>query len=186
MAWQAVLVFLLTVARAQDFAAAHDGQDSSPQTKTSCSAAGFGESYRAGEEFLHREKAVAAVPYLEKAHQICPSDYAAGRDLVIAYGKAGLLEGARVLGEELLREHDVAELHSLLGELYSKKGDIRSAAKQYEAAAQLDPSEDNVFNFGSSLLKFEDDSALRIFRFGTEQYPNSEKMHLGLASALYG
>ena len=106
--------------------------------------------------------------------------------MVIAYGKAGLLEKARALGEEILREHDVAELHSLLGELYSEKGDSRSAAKQYQAAAQLDPSEDNVFDFGSSLLKFEDDSALRVFRFGTEKYPDSEKMHLGLASALYG
>ncbi len=186
MAWQAVLVILLTIAWAQDFAVACGGQDSSPQIKTSCTSAGFGESYRAGEESLLRQKAATAVPYLEKAHQICPSDYAAGRDLLIAYGKAGLPEKASALGEQILREHDVAEIHSLLGELYREKNDFRSAAKQYQAAAQLDPSEENVFEFGSSLLKFEGDSALKIFRFGVEKYPNSEKMHLGLGGALYG
>ena len=56
MAWQAALFILLNVAWTQGSAAAYAGQDSSSQIKTSCSSAGFGESYRAGEEFLHREK----------------------------------------------------------------------------------------------------------------------------------
>ena len=151
-----------------------------------CSSPSFDENYRLGEDWLHKGKASTGLQFLEKAHQICPSDYAAGRDLLIAYGKAGLPEKACALGAEILREHDVAEIHSLLGELYRDKNDFRSAAKQYQAAAQLDPSEENVFEFGSSLLKFEGDSALKIFRFGVEKYPNSEKMHLGLGGALYG
>ena len=107
-------------------------------------------------------------------------------DILITYGKLGSLQRARSLADEMSRQNNVPELHSLLGELYSDAGESRASAEEYKKAAELDPTEDNTFDFGSSLLKFEDDSALRVFRFGVDKYPSSEKMHLGLASALYG
>ncbi len=161
-------------------------QAPSTQDAPSCNSPSFRENFQHGEELLHQQRADTAIPYLEKARQLCPSDYVAGRELVIAYGKTGLTQKARAVADEIFREHEVAELHSLLGELYADRGDPRSAAEQYQRAAQLNPSEDNVFDFGASLLKFEGDSALRVFRFGVQQYPNSEKIHLGLGSALYG
>ena len=185
MTWQAAAVILVAVAGTQTSSTSRSaGGTPSAQVKTSCNSESFDENYHRGEKSLREEDAAVAVPYLEKAHQICPSDYPAGRDLVIAYGKAGLPQSARTVAEEMLRQGDAAELHSLLGELDAAGGDLRSAAEQYQMAAQLDPSEDNTFAFGSSLLKFEGDSALRVFRFGVEKYPNSEKMHLGLGSAL--
>src|SRR5208283_4084969 len=177
----AAAVILLAVTGMQ----ASGAQAPSPQAKPPCNSASFGENYQLGAKLLHQEMAIDAVPYLETAHQMCPSDYSAGRDLVIAYGKSGSMQKAATIAQEILSHNDVAELHSLLGELYAERGDLRPAAEQYQQAAQLDPSEDNIFDFGTSLLRFAGDSALRIFRFGVEKYPNSEKMHLGLGSALY-
>ncbi len=185
MAWQAALFILLNVAWTQGSAAAYAGQDSSSQIKTSCSSAGFGESYRAGEEFLHREKAATAVPYLEKAHQLCPSDYAAGGDLVIASAKQACWKRHAPLAKKFWVSM-MWQNFTRCWESSTVRKETLDLRRSNTRPAELDPSEDNVFDFGSSLLKFEDDSALRVFRFGTEKYPDSEKMHLGLASALYG
>jgi tetratricopeptide (TPR) repeat protein len=186
MTWPAATIILLAVTATQTSTARYPNETDSAQVKALCNSPSFDESHRLGEEFLRGGKAGVALAYLAKAHQMCPSNYAVGRDLAIAYGKTGLLQKARAVAEEMLRDHDVAELHSLLGELYTQSGDPRSAAEQYQAAAKIDPSEDNIFDLGSSLLKFEGDSAIRIFRFGVGKYPNSEKLHLGLGSALYG
>jgi tetratricopeptide (TPR) repeat protein len=160
--------------------------DLATQTEAGCDSPNFRKNSQLGEQQLQQGKALNAAAYLEKAHKSCPSDYPAGRSLIIAYDKAGEPVKARALAEQILRQRDVAEIHSLLGELASEQNDFRGAAEQYQLAARLDPSEDNIFDFGSSLLKFEGDSAVRIFRFGVEKYPNSEKMHLGLGGALYG
>jgi tetratricopeptide (TPR) repeat protein len=187
MIWHAVAIPLLVATWTQSSAALPPTDEAfSAHVQNSCGSASFNENYQRGQKSLAQGKASASVSYLNRAHQLCPSDYPAGRDLIIAYGKAGLLEEARAVAERMLLDRDVAELHALLGELYAEGGDLRSAAEQYRGAAQLDPSEDNIFGFGSSLLKFEDNSALRVFRFGVEKYPDSEKMHLGLGTALYG
>jgi tetratricopeptide (TPR) repeat protein len=156
------------------------------QETTACQSSSFGEDFRMGAKLLGQSQAKAAVPYLEKAHQECPSDYADGRDLVLAYAGAGFGDKARAALDQMLQQYDKAELHSISGELYAETGNQRAAAEQYQMAAKLDPSEDNIFDFGTALEKFEGDSAVRIFRFGVQKYPNSEKMHLGLGSALYG
>jgi tetratricopeptide (TPR) repeat protein len=150
-----------------------------------CSSQAFQESYNLGAHELGLGNAAAAVPYLEKAHGVCASSYPASRDLLAAYIQAGLATQARALAQTMMRTHDTAEIHTLLGELETSGGDIHAAAAEYQQAAQLDPTEDNIFNFGTSLLKFQGDSALKIFRYGTAKYPDSEKLHLGLGSALY-
>ncbi len=151
-----------------------------------CDRETLSQNAAAGNKLLYEAKARQAVPYLEEAIKACPSDYPAQRNLILAYGQAGAGDKAIALAELALGEHDSAELHSLLGELYENQGNVQAAAAQYQKSAQMDPSEENVFNFGSSLLRLEGDSALRIFRFGSGKYPDSERMRLGLASALYG
>jgi tetratricopeptide (TPR) repeat protein len=158
---------------------------SASQSIQACNSPAFQENYRVGTRYLLEENPAAAVPYLEKAHMVCASSYPAARDLLAAYVQAGLTSQAQSLAQTVTEMHDTAEIHSLLAQLATRNRDFRSAAAEYQQAAQLDPTEANIFDFGNSLLKFQGDSALKIFRYGTEKYPNSERLHLGLGSALY-
>jgi tetratricopeptide (TPR) repeat protein len=71
-----------------------------------------------------------------------------------------------------------------------KSGDYKAAASEYHRAAQLDPSENNIFDLGSFLLQHSNyegflDNSLKFFEYGVEKYPRSAKMTVGLGVALY-
>jgi len=71
-----------------------------------------------------------------------------------------------------------------------KSGDYKAAAAEYHRAAQLDPSENNIFDLASFLLQHPNyegflDNALKFFQYGVEKYPRSAKMTVGLGVALY-
>jgi len=103
----------------------------------------------------------------------------------LAYMATDNTKRAKTVIMAALLEQDRAELHSFLGELHSRARELQPAAEEYQKAARLDPSEGNIFDFGSQLLKFQGDSAVTIFRYGVVKYPNSAKLHLGLGGALY-
>jgi tetratricopeptide (TPR) repeat protein len=85
-----------------------------------------------------------------------------------------------------LKQKDVAELHNLLGEVEEKDGKFVEAANEYELAAHLDPSESNLFDWGSELLLHRTlDPAITIFQKAAERYPNSPRVAIGLGIAYY-
>jgi len=60
------------------------------------------------------------------------------------------------------------------------------AVRQYEHAAEADPSEPNLFNFGVELLTHRAaDQAVEVFAKGHRLFPRSTRTLLGLAVALY-
>ena len=60
------------------------------------------------------------------------------------------------------------------------------AARQYQKAAERDPSEPNLFNWGADLLKHHAaDQAAEVFASGHRLFPRSTRTLLGLAVALY-
>lgn len=59
-------------------------------------------------------------------------------------------------------------------------------ALEAQRLAEADPSEDNLFHYASSLMKLDYHSAETIYRFAIGKYPNSVRLHAGLASALEG
>ncbi len=66
----------------------------------------------------------------------------------------------------------------------------RAAATEYYRAAQLDPSEENIFDLASFLLQHSNyegflDNALKFFRYGVQKYPRSAKLTVGLGVTLY-
>jgi tetratricopeptide (TPR) repeat protein len=55
-----------------------------------------------------------------------------------------------------------------------------------QAAARANPSEDNLFHFGSALLQYHAYvQGLKIFRYATQKYPRSAKLQVGLGVAEY-
>ncbi len=60
------------------------------------------------------------------------------------------------------------------------------AVRQYQQAAELDPSETNLFNWGAELLTHRAaDQAVEVFSSGHRLFPRSTRILLGLAVALY-
>lgn len=146
----------------------------------------FEANYRLGEFYVQMRKLKTAIPYLEKAHELNPTHYASGYDLALAYFETRDLLRARRQIQGMLGQRDNPELHNLLGDVEEKSGNPVRAAEEYQLAAQQDPSERNIFDWGNELLlhgAFED--AEKVFSVGVERHPNSSQLHIGLGIALY-
>ena len=62
----------------------------------------------------------------------------------------------------------------------------RGSSGQYQRAAELDPSESNLFNWGTELLTHRAaDQAVEVFTNGHRLFPRSTRTLLGLAVSLY-
>ena len=96
------------------------------------------------------------------------------------------MNDARILIHDLVKRKDTAELHNLLAEVEEKDGNFVAAANEYETAAHMDPSESNLFDWGSELLIHRTlDPAIEVFQHAAERYPNSPRLATGLGMAYY-
>lgn len=139
-----------------------------------------------GEALARSNKVAEAIPYLEKAAQIDPSSYDNAYDLALAYLQTGRLADARRTIENLLELKNTSELHNLLADVDEKDGKFVEAANEYEAAAHMEPSESNLFDWGGELLVHRTlDPAVEVFKQGVERYPASQRMAVGLGMSLY-
>jgi tetratricopeptide (TPR) repeat protein len=59
------------------------------------------------------------------------------------------------------------------------------AALEAQRKAEADPSEENLFLYAQSLMKVNFPAAETIYRFAVNKYPDSVRLHAGLASALW-
>jgi tetratricopeptide (TPR) repeat protein len=143
-------------------------------------------NHRLGEFYVQQKSYSAAVPYLKKAYQADPNAYGNAYDLALAELLTGDTISAHHLVGQLLQRQDRAELHNLLGSVEEASGNFRDAAKEYEVAARLDPSEKNIFDLGTELLKYHGYSqALQIFTYGISRQPHSAQLRVGLGVAQY-
>lgn len=139
-----------------------------------------------GEFYVRAGNLVAAIRYLEEAQRMDPSSYENGYDLAMAYEQTSQLSQARRLIHELLNRKETAELHNLLAAVEEKAGDYLAAANEYQRAAHMDPSESNLFDWGSELLLHHTlDPAIQVFSQGLERFPNSPRLAVGLGLAFF-
>ena len=147
----------------------------------------YESNHNIGVFYLKAGKLKLAVPYLEKAQKIRPSAYDNGYDLALLHLRAHRARGAKNILLSLVAQKDSAELHNLLGEANEQGGDYLGAAKEYEKAARLDPSESNIFDWGTELLLHHTfEPAIQVFSFGIEKHPSSARMEIGLGLSFYG
>src|SRR5713101_359457 len=146
----------------------------------------FDANHNLGESYVRSGKVAKAAPFLEQAQRIDPSSYDNGYDLALAYLLTGRLADARQLVISLLKLKNTAELHNLLGEIEEKDGKFVVAANEFETAAHADPSESNLFDWGSELLLHRTlGPAVEVFQQASERYPKSARLVIGLGMALY-
>ncbi len=146
----------------------------------------YDANHNLGEFYIQDGKLAEARPLLEEAQRLRPDAYDNGYDLAQLYLLTGKLAEARNLAQGLLKQKNTGELHNLLGQIEEKDGEFVAAAKEYEAAARMDPSEDNLFGWGDELLRhWTYAPAIDVFERGIALYPNSPRLRVGLGVALY-
>jgi tetratricopeptide (TPR) repeat protein len=146
----------------------------------------FDANHNLGEFYVQTGKIAEATPLLEQAQQANPSSYNNGYDLALAYSLTGRLGQAKQQAQTLLQQKNTAELHNLLGQIEEKNGEFVAAANEYETAAHMDPSEQNLFDWGSEFLLHRTyEPAIDVFQQATQRYPNSPRLFTGLGMALY-
>ena len=128
-----------------------------------------------------------ALPYLEHASRLRPGDVATAYELALARADAGELKQALADTKTLLARRDTAEFHHLLATVEEKQGSPVEAVREYQRAAEMNPSESNFFDWGSELLLHGAvEPALDVFGKANGLFPGSARMLLGLAVAFYG
>jgi len=144
----------------------------------------FEANHLLGKALDENGKARDAIPYLERAGELKPSDYENSHDLALANAHAGNYEWARDNAQALLAHQDTAEFHHLLGDVQEKLGNSLEAVREYQQAAALDPREPYVFDWGSELLLHHaPEPALDVFTRGNRLYPRSVRLLLGAGAA---
>jgi tetratricopeptide (TPR) repeat protein len=155
-----------------------EGQSREPES--------FQTNNQLGEFYLHSERSVEAIPFLRKAYQVDPSDFANAKDVAAAYVATGNYKLARDQVRAMLLTQDRAELHHWLGDIDERLGDALEAVREYERAARLDPSEEYFFDWGTELLLHRAiEPAIEVFARGNRLHPKSARILMGLGVSLY-
>ena len=90
------------------------------------------------------------------------------------------------LENALQHDPDNAELHRWLGEVEEQSGNSLAAVKEFQRAAELDPSEESLFAWGSELLDHgAAEPAVEVFSKGHRLFPRSVRMLTALGTAWY-
>lgn len=119
----------------------------------------FEANLQQGKSLVAEGKPRDALPYLERASQLGTADKAA---------------------------QDKASLHHLMAEAEEQLGNPLEAVRQFQAAAEVDPTEPNLFDWGAELLLHRAVApAIEVFTKGNRSFPGSIRMLLGLGVALY-
>jgi len=141
---------------------------------------------RLGQALISGGQPKDAIPYLERATQLDPNDSHAAYSLALANEDAGNYDRTLAVVQPLLAHHDDARLHHLLGDTEEKLGNPLEAVTQYQRAAELDPSEAYLFDWGSELLLHHaPEPAATVFSEGHRRFPQSVRMLVGLGAAWF-
>lgn len=146
----------------------------------------YDANHNLGEFYVQSGQVSDARPLLERAQAINPHSYDNGYDLAMADFLLAKYSEAREVIQMIARGKDTGELHNLLGQVDEKEGKYVEAANDFDKAAHLDPSEENLFDWGSEMLLHRTyEPAIAIFQQGAHRYANSPRILIGLGLALY-
>ena len=146
----------------------------------------FDANYQLGKFLLDSGNDRDAASYLERAARLNPSDAHVTYDLASACFALGDYQHAKSTLQSSAVHLQIASNYRLLGDVDEKLGDSISAVHDYQRAAEIEPSELNLFSWGSELLihrAFE--PASEVFAKGNRLYPISVRMLVGSGVSLY-
>ncbi len=161
-------------------------QEKSLRERVASEPRSFEANYLLGKQFDEDGKARDAIRYLDRAHELKPGDFDNSFQLALANAHAGNLESARDEAQALLQHADKAELHHLLADVQENLGNSLAAVREYERAAELDPREPYIFDWGSELLLHHaPEPAVDVFTRGNQLFPHSARILIALGAAWF-
>jgi predicted Zn-dependent protease len=140
-----------------------------------------------GQVLLEEHKPELAAAAFSAAVRLRPGD----DDLTLSYAAALIAaaqfdRASKVLSSVAATEQS-ALAQSLLGEIDENGKKFESAEKHFSRAAELDPSEDNLWELGVEFLRhWTFDAATSVFQDAVTRFPQSVRLRLGLGVALFG
>src|SRR5215469_661761 len=144
----------------------------------------FEANHRLGAALLSSGKPQDAIPYLEHASRLDPADYNNSLELARALAIAGDYPQAQAQLRTILATQDKAEPNHLLPDVEERLNHPLAAVQHYQRAAELEPSEPNLFDWGAELLVHHaNEPATSVFAKGNHLFPRSGRMLIGLAVA---
>lgn len=143
-----------------------------------------------GEFYFHEKKWQLSARWLTKAYALSNGDATLGYDLALAWMEAGALDKAKSQIDAMQTRQESAKLHSLMAEVDDRSGAYQQAAREYHRAAEMEPTEEHIFDLATYLVQHKQyvgalDDAIKFYRYGVQQYPQSSQMRVGLGVALY-
>ena len=155
--------------------------------------ADFEANHRLGNFLLQSGKAEEALPFFDAAARSKPADYENSYELAMAYEETGRYKEARAQAQDLLNQPNQSQskthkaaAHHLLAESEENLGKPLEAVRHYQSAAELNPTEPHLFDWGSELLLHHAaEPAAEVFNKGNHLFPSSTRMLIGLGVAAY-
>ena len=149
-----------------------------------------GEAVEKGEYFFRHQRWQESAYWLSKAYSLTGESEKIGYELACARLQAGDLQRAKQLLQSMSQRSDAARIHTLLGAVEEQEKNYSDAAHEYYRAAEIDPSESNLFDLANLLLQHKQyvgylPESVKFFRYGVSKYPKSAKLRVGLGVALY-
>lgn len=150
----------------------------------------FDANSQLGKWLVSEERPAEGIPFLERASGINPNDFQNLYSLALAYFKMANYTYSKTQAASLLNaaagDKEKAQAHHLLGKIDEKLGDSLEAVHEFQHAAELDPSEPNLFDWGSELLSHRAvEPAVEVFTKGNRLFPHSVRMLTALGASLY-
>jgi tetratricopeptide (TPR) repeat protein len=137
-----------------------------------------------GPLFSHVGLTAEGLPWFEQIWRHNPESLPATTYLARAQFAAGRLQLARTTLMQALEKWPSADLHHLMGEVEEQLGNYVGAAQHLQRAAELNPSESNLYDLGYEFLAhWSWDAALTVFENAAGRYPKSARIRLGTATA---
>jgi tetratricopeptide (TPR) repeat protein len=140
---------------------------------------------------VDRGKAREGLAFLERASRLKPDDYDNGYELALARADIGDYQHARadillVLSSSNKFGQKEAPSRHLLAEISEKLNQPLKAVREYQRAAELNPSEAYLFDWGAELLLHHAaEPAVEVFTKGNRLFPHSSRILAGLGASWY-
>ena len=169
--WIAVLLcgVLLVYARGQ-----------APASGAADTAASSAGQLQQGIELTRQGRFTEAIPYLTKAHEAAPEDYAAGFNLALCYYGTGQFKQAiNALNDLRAEGHNTAAVNNLLAQSYVGDGQSDAAYKALEDAARETPKDEKLYAYVADACTdhYDYKLGLRVVELGLRNLPDSARLH---------
>jgi tetratricopeptide (TPR) repeat protein len=139
-----------------------------------------------GQFLLESARAADAVPFLESAHRLKPEDIPACHDLAIAYIETGKLSESRALLTELQKDAVTPAVIHLEARWLAASGNAALAADRFRRAAEAEPSEVYLFDWGNHMLAHgAAEPAGRVFQYALQRFPRSARLKVAQSVTYY-